>query len=104
MDRITDADWCGAYNCGAYSLCRKRECPAHMAWERLRQYEDSRLTPEVCKSIRRALDAGGGTATITADRNVANTITAFVRIIRGDQGVTIATIAPQEDANAAHNI
>lgn len=75
-----------------------------MAWERLRQYEDSGLTPDVCKSIRQALDAGGGTATITADRNVANTITAFVRLIRGDQGVTIATIAPQENANAAHNI
>lgn len=62
---------------------------------RLKAYEDSGLMPDACKSVRQALDAGGGTATITTDRNVANTITAYVRLIRGDQGVTIATIAPQ---------
>lgn len=104
MGRLTDNSWCPVWFCSGFGACDDDTCEAHMAWERLRQYEDSGLTPDVCKSIRQALDAGGGTATITADRNVANTITAFVRLIRGDQGVTIATIAPQENANAAHNI
>lgn len=104
MDRLTDNSWCCGWFCGVFGECDDDTCEVHMAWERLRAYEDSRLTPEVCKSVRQALDAGGGTATITTDRNVANTITAYVRLIQGNQGVTIATIAPQEDANAAHNI
>lgn len=51
MDRLTDNSWCCGWFCGAFGACDDDTCEVHMAWERLRAYEDSRLTPEVCKSV-----------------------------------------------------
>lgn len=104
MDRLTDNSWCHVWFCSGFGACDDDTCVANMAWERLRQYEDSGLTPEMCKSIKRALEAGCGTATVTVDYNAANTIGAYMRLLRGWPGVAVATLAPKEDANAAPNI
>lgn len=104
MNRLTDNSWCCGWFCGVFGACDDDTCEAHMAWERLRQYEDSGLTPEMCKSIKRALEAGCGTATVTVDYNAAHTIGAYMRLLRGCPGVAVATLAPKEDANAAPNI
>lgn len=100
MDRITDADWCGAYNCGVYSLCRKRECPAHMAWERLREYEDSRLTPDECKAFGNAEREGRYIVLKEPMRAGVTWLTELAQAaIEGR-----VQILPKEDANAAHNV
>lgn len=75
-----------------------------MAWARLREYEDSGLTPEMCKSIGSALAKGRGTAAIAANRATAYEIATCILKRPNPPIEVIVTLGPEEDANAAHNI
>lgn len=104
MDRITDDAWCSGCFCGVYGECDDDTCPAHMAWERLRQYEDSGLTPEMCKSIGRALAKGRGTAVIAANRAAAFEIATCVLERPNPPIEVIITLGPEEDDDAAADV
>lgn len=99
MSRLTDNSWCHVWFCSAFGACDDDTCQAHMVWERLRKYEDSRLTPEMCESIGRALAKGRGTAVIAANRAAAFAIAACI-LERPHMPIdVIVTLGPEEDAN-----
>ena len=62
MERLTfDGNFCDIAQCTSTpggSFCEDGTCSARKVWERLKAYEDSRLTPERCAEFARA-DAEG---------------------------------------------
>lgn len=104
MDRITDDAWCSEVSCDSYVECYDTECLTRRVWERLREYEDSRLTPEMCKSIGSALAKGRGTAVIAANRAAAFAIAACI-LERPHMPIeVIVTLGQEEDTNAAADV
>ena len=100
MGRLTDSSWCCGWFCGGFGACDDDTCEAHMAWERLRQYEDSGLTPEMCKRFGDAEREG---------RYIMLQKPALAGVHRLQDLARAAIegrvqILPKEDANAAHNI
>ena len=73
-------------------------------WAKLKAYEDSGLTPDVCKSISDALAKGRGTAVIAANRAAAFAIAACILEQPHMPIKVIITLGQEEDANAAPNI
>lgn len=104
MNRLTDNGWCCGWFCGGFGACDDDTCEAHMAWARLRAYEDSGLTPEMCESIGRALAKGRGTAVIAANRATAYEIATCLLERPNPPIEVIVTLGPEEDANAAPNV
>lgn len=58
MERLTfEGLFCDIAQCGETpggSFCENGMCSQRETWERLRQYEDTGLTPEQCKELAEA--------------------------------------------------
>ena len=100
MNRLTDNGWCCGWFCGGFGACDDDTCEAHMAWERLRQYEDSGLTPEECKAFG-AADREGRYIVLKEPRRAGVTwLTELAQAaIEGR-----VQILPKEDTNAAADV
>lgn len=71
---------------------------------KLKAYEDSGLTPEMCESIGRALAKGRGTAVIAANRAAAFAIAACLLERPNPPIDVIVTLGPEEDTNAKTDV
>lgn len=57
MDRLTfEGNFCDISQCTAFPCLYENDCSQKQVWERLKQYEDTGLTPEQCANAKAIIE------------------------------------------------
>lgn len=90
MDRLTfEGNFCDISQCTAFPCLYENDCSQKQVWERLKQYEDTGLTPEQCANAKAIIEM--------AFDNDTEKVEHIAELLRADKDGRVCILSKSEN-------